>query len=441
MSRKLLIIQYSLGSCCFCVVACASPVGHQRFAQDALLPIPNITHQQAGGTPPHVWQEPNSEFTPSPSVHLDTPLQIPPPSPFQSPLPSTPDITPTPPHIVIDGSEDGFLKADEQQTVHTAFLEDAHLVSIKGTQSLSASHSLSLPLKKEPRGTLNVYRARDASYGSFDTIGKASLSADARTATFAFTSPGDHLLAGEETYIPPSQVVVVTPDAVQESFEVEVDNQVLAATSLQTRYRRRIASTTPNLHVRNYLGRDPFVLQPVVLLLHGMDERDAPKLWRNITVYLRTKAANKGLFKGMPFFIPTYNSLNAVHVSKEWVKQQLFERFGSVPIILACHSMGCLVARDLAADPDVRDLVVGGVLLAGANLGSPWVPKKRTRPSLASQPDATTLLTAQTLALAKVMPNGIESPQITQSLSQLVQSFDEGLTSKGALTRVSLIVP
>lgn len=91
------------------------------------------------------------------------------------------------------------------------------------------------------------------------------------------------------------------------------------------------------------------------------------------------------------------------------------------------------MARDLADDPDLKDLVVGGVMLAGAN-GSPWMPKSRMRPSIADQPDSTALLAAQTLALAKTMPNITETLFQSKSLPSLVRALDEGMTSKGALS-------
>ncbi len=423
----------NLGS--VCIVACTEPHTQQRFAGGAFLPNPIIarTPINTNGS-----QDARVHFSPQPS---ETPLFSSTPLLVSSPLPSI--ATPTPfeagsssiqPYIGIEGPESATLKADEKQTVHAALLDQARLISIEGSLKAEATYSLSIPIAPTLRDAMNVYRVRDTTYGSFDGNGTAHVNASANKATFEFSGAGEYLISGDETYTPPSEVFIAIPDAAQEKFETEKDGTAIAISSLHATRMRRIASTTPNLHVKNYLRRDPFVLEPVILFLHGMGEREPLLLWKNSTRYLRNTAANRELFKGVPFFIPTYNSLNAVHVSKEWIKSKLFELFGSVPLILACHSMGCLVARDLAADPEISDLVVGGVLLAGANLGSPWVPKKRMRPSLADQPDATALLTAQTAALAKVMPSVLEYSKRSKSLPSLVQSFDEGLTSKGALS-------
>ncbi len=419
-----------------CIVACTTPQTQQRLAGGAHVPNPvlvrtpiNNNNSQDVGVYP-LPRQPSGDPSFSP-----TPLVTPPPLFLV--------VTPTPlevgsssvqPRIIIEGPEVAALKADEKQTVHAVLLDQAHLISVEGSLKTVATHSLSIPIAPTLRDAMNVYRARDDVYGSFDGNGKASINTSANKATFEVKGSGDYLISGDEIYIPPTDALIPIPDAAQEKVETEKDGAPIAISSLRTTRTRRIASAIPNLHVKNYLGRDPFVLEPVILFLHGMGEREPLLLWRNCMNYLRNTVGNKELFKGVPFFVPTYNSSNAVHVSKEWIKSKIFELFGSVPLILACHSMGCLVARDLAADPEISDLVVGGVLLAGANLGSPWVPKKRMRSSLTNQPDATALLTAQTAALAKVMPHILEYSQRAKSLSSLVQSLDEGLTSKGALS-------
>lgn len=457
MSKNRRIRKQAFGLLSACSVGCTAALPHMPLAGQARLPIPNI------GTPSAPQSRPSDNKSLAPTPLQPTEFSHIPntsPSPIFPYPQSSGDLMPTPQNsatsppasstvvviipippieqasdsssVWIENPQAAIIAVREEETIHTAFIEEAHSIIVETADALSGESSVSLRVSAQAPSELDLHRIRLESYGSSDFVGRIRVASSSSTVTFATSQGGEYLIGGDETYEPPREISVPMQQPAQESLSLDSNSDDISAASLRA-MRRRVASVSNLLRVKKYIQEQSFRVRPIILFLHGMGERNPGGLWSHITTYLKTSASNKEQLKGTVFLIPTYNSLQAVHVSALRLKQLIIERIGAAPMIIACHSMGCLVARDFAADPDIKDHIVGGVMLAGAN-GSPWMPKKRMRRSLAEQPDSTALLTAQTLALAKVMPNIVESFSPSKPLSSLVESLDEGTVSRGALS-------
>lgn len=450
MSSSKRFRKKSIGIAVVCTAGCALASHQMPLARSVLLPIPTITltphsdvFQIASPPPSQIATEsagndiPNIFATSSTSpMPLETALPTSSYSPTATPQTLIPSSTPNPtipPTAWVDDSIKTEVRITEREAPQAPFMEEAHLLSLEAIGTYGGASPVFVRISPSTPPTLDTYLFRKKSHGSSDYTGPANVDVSAGRASFVAKELGEYLLAGNETYFPPSDVDISIDRPVSESVDFESNTQEVSSSALQALGRRRIMSVSPNLHVRNYLQEKQYRLRPLILYFHGMGERYPKKSWENITSYLKNSAANREQLKGTIFSILQYDSLQAVHVSKERIKAVLLQTTGSVPILVVCHSMGCLEARDFMADPDMKDLFIGGIMLGAAN-GSPWVPKKRMRPSMTGQPDATALLTAQTAALAKVLPNMMESYFSSKSLSELVSMFDEGMTSKGALS-------
>lgn len=375
--------------------------------------------------------------TPSASLQPTTsPLPEIAASPIQSPIP-IPIPTPSPSPIVeiTSGADSGLSMVLASPSAYDELVYHAREFSIVAQPSFSGGDiTVSVHFDQALTEPVKLYREREHAYGASDKIAERMGRPEMRSVAFTITKSGDYKTATTEKYLP-SQGALLND---RRSMEVEQEFEFESSVSRSAQRHVATINTAPWWYLKNFLNIDPYVLYPVIVFLHGMGSEYRPgQLFGNLKSALRASFTRLPKLRQAIWWTPIYDSRLAIVENREIIKKKLFENFGAVPLYFVAHSMGALLARDLAADPLLAPHVIGGSLLGGANIGSPFMPQKRMRASILGQPDATALLAAQKLSLATTLPNILEVAASQKPFNEIVSMLDEGFTSRGALCLAS----
>lgn len=375
--------------------------------------------------------------TPSPTVSVPssaTPLPEQTPTPIPTPTPSS-----SPPVEITNGADRGLSIILASPSVYSYLVHHAQEFSVIAQPSFNeAVATLSVRFDQSPSKPVKLYREREHEYGASDKIAEQMPLSGTRMVTFTINKPGDYKTATAEKYQPPPGALMDDNRISEAEQGYEFNGAQRQSSTLSTRRHIATINTAPWWYLKNFLNLDPYALHPVIVFLHGMgSEYRSGQLFGNLKNALRAAVITYPSLREAVWWTPVYDSRLTIVENKEIIKNKLLRIFGAAPLYFVAHSMGALLARDLAADPALRPNVIGGSLLGGANVGSPFVPQKRMRASILGQPDATAILTAQKLSLAATLPNVLEVAASQKPFNEIVSMLDEGFTSRGALCLAS----